>query len=66
MRAYNYLDIDKNNTTLVIERDGYTYEYFEPDEDVLESCENWTEIDINNYMHNNEPVGNPEPIDDNN
>lgn len=63
MRAYNYLDIDENNTTLVIEKDGYSYEYFEPNEDVLRSCEDWTEMDIHNYMRNNEPVGDPEPID---
>jgi hypothetical protein len=63
MRAYNYLDIDKDSTTLVIEKDGYSYEYFEPNKDILISCENWTEMDINNYMRNNEPVGEPEPID---
>lgn len=63
MRAYNYLDIDENNTTLIIEKDGYAYEYFEPNEDVLRSCEDWTEMDINNYMRNNEPVGDPDPID---
>lgn len=55
MRAYNYLDIDESSNTLVIEKDGYLYEYFEPNEEILISCENWTEMDINNYMHNNEP-----------
>lgn len=63
MRAYNYLDIDENSNTLVIEKDGYSYEYFEPNEDILISCEDWTETDINNYMRNNEPVGDPEPIE---
>ena len=57
MRAYNYLDIDENSNTLVIEKDGYSYEYFEPNKDILISCEDWTETDINNYMRNNEPVG---------
>lgn len=63
MRAYNYLDIEENSTTLVIEKNGYSYEYFESNEEVLRSCENWTEMDINNYMRNNEPVDDPEPIE---
>ena len=62
MRAYNYLDIDENNKSLIIEKDGYAYEYFEPNMDVLRSCEDWTETDCNNYMRNNETVGDPEPI----
>lgn len=62
MRAYNYLDIDENNTSLVIEKDGYAYEYFEPDMSVLRNCENWTDMDCKNYMRNNEPIGEPEPI----
>ena len=62
MRAYNYLDIDENNMSLVIEKDDYAYEYSEPDMNVLRSCENWTEQDCRNYMRNNEPIGEPEPI----
>jgi hypothetical protein len=64
MRAYNYLDIDENNMSLVIEKDGYAYEYFEPDMSVLRSCENWTDMDCKNYMRNNEPIGEPEPINE--
>ena len=64
MRAYNYLDIDENNMSLVIEKDGYAYEYFEPDLSVLRSCENWTDMDCMNYMHNNEPIGEPEAINE--
>lgn len=56
MRAYNYIDIDENNTSLVIECDGYAYEYFEPDREVLLSCEDWTDLDCRNYMRNNNPV----------
>lgn len=56
MKAYNYLDIDETNTTLVIEKDGGTYQYFEPNKEILRSVENWNEYDIRNYMHNNEPI----------
>ena len=62
MRAYNYLDIEEGNMSLVVEKDGYAYEYFEPNIEVLKSCEMWTEMDCANYMRNNEPIGDPEPI----
>lgn len=65
MRAYNYLDIDENNTSLIIEYNGYSYEFYEPNKDNLISCENWTEMDIKNYLRHNEPIDFPTPIENN-
>lgn len=55
MRAYNYLDVNPNCHSLVIEDDGTIYEFFEPDPTILESCDDWTYMDCKNYLHNNEP-----------
>lgn len=56
MRAYNYLDIDENSMSLIIEDGDTIYEFSEPDKTVLESCEDWTYMDCKNYMRNNEPI----------
>lgn len=56
MEAYNYLDVDPDCRTLVIDDGESVYEFFEPDMTILESCENWTYMDCKNYMRNNEPT----------
>lgn len=56
MKAYNYLDIDNESTTLIIEDEDTVYEFNEFDRNMLESCEDWTYFDCKNYLRNNEPV----------
>ncbi len=56
MRAYNYLDVDKDSTTLIIEDYDTIYEFNEPNMDMLESCDDWTYFDCKNYLRNNEPI----------
>lgn len=55
MKAYNYLDVDVNNMSLIIEDSGMIYEFFEPCLEILESCEDWNSFDCRNYMRNNYP-----------
>lgn len=56
MRAYNYLDVDPESRTLVIEDENTIYEFVEPDMNLLYSCDDWTYMDCKNYLRNNEPI----------
>ena len=42
MKAYNYLEIDNESTTLIIEDEDTIYEFNEFDRNMLENCEDWT------------------------
>ena len=56
MRAYNYLDIDNESMSLVIEDGETIYEFIEPDRAMLESCDDWTYMDCKSYLRHNEPI----------
>lgn len=56
MKAYNYLVINDESTTLIIEDAETVYEFNELDRNLLESCEDWTYFDCKNYLRHNEPI----------
>lgn len=41
---------------LTIEDGNTTYEFFENDQNMIDSCDDWTHMDCKNYLKHNEPV----------